>query len=40
MDLYDLSQQDIHFLEDKLSENPEILMKKDSVSEFCQKRMI
>ncbi|KAL7032252.1 hypothetical protein ACKWTF_007263 [Chironomus riparius] len=30
MDLYDLSQQDIHFLEDKLSENPEILMKKDS----------
>lgn len=32
MDLYDLSQQDIHFLEDKLAENPEIMEKKDNVS--------
>ena len=35
MDLYELSQQDIHFLEEKLADNPEILKKKDSVIEYC-----
>lgn len=37
MDLYDLSQQDLHFLEEKLSENPEILKIKDNVSLKLQK---
>lgn len=32
MDLYELSQQDFHFLEEKITENPNILTNKDSVS--------
>lgn len=37
MEIYELSQQDIHVLEEKLREDKSILKKRDNVSELAEK---